>query len=59
ADLPVLGGQKQVAGMKAIIEGFEAQLPVQYIRWLAYMLATAFHETAATMEPVREAFWFS
>ncbi|MBY5898031.1 hypothetical protein HFN45_32525 [Rhizobium leguminosarum] len=59
ADLPVLGGHKQLAGMKAIIEGFEAQLPGQDIRWLAYMLATAFHETAATMEPVREAFWLS
>jgi hypothetical protein len=24
------------------------------IRWLAYMLATTFHETAQTMQPVRE-----
>lgn len=27
--------------------------------WTAYGLATAFHETNATMEPVREAYWLS
>jgi len=59
ADLHALGGQKQMAGMKAIIDGFEAHLAGADLRWLAYMLATAFHETAATMEPVREAFWLS
>lgn len=58
-DLPSLGGQKQKAGMKAIIDGFEEHLAGADLRWLAYMLATAFHETAATMEPVREAFWLS
>ena len=59
ADLHTLSGQKQTAGMKAIIEGFEAHLADGDPRWLAYMLATTFHETAATMEPVREAFWLS
>ncbi|WP_261338682.1 murein L,D-transpeptidase catalytic domain-containing protein [Rhizobium leguminosarum] len=58
-DLQVLIGQKQTAGMKAIVDGFEARLRGGDRRWLAYMLATAFHETAATMEPVREAFWLS
>ena len=28
-------------------------------RWFAYLLATAWHETGFTMEPVREAFWMS
>jgi L,D-transpeptidase catalytic domain/Chitinase class I len=59
ADLQVLGGQKQTAGMKAIVEGFEARLSGADLRWLAYMLATTFHETGATMEPVREAYWLS
>ncbi|MBB6486853.1 murein L,D-transpeptidase catalytic domain-containing protein [Rhizobium lusitanum] len=59
ADLPILRGQTQIAGIKAIIDGFEGQLPGADVRWLAYMLATALHETAAKMEPVREAFWNS
>lgn len=58
-DFHSLTGQKPIAGMKAIVEGFEEHLPGGDLRWLAYMLATAFHETAATMEPVREAFWLS
>lgn len=58
-DFHALGGNKQSAGMKAIIDGFEKHLPGADLRWLAYMLATAFHETAATMQPVREAFWLS
>ncbi len=29
------------------------------LRWLAYMLATDKHETNATMQPVREAYWLS
>ena len=45
---------EQLAGTKAIVSGFEKQLPQGDTRWLAYMLATAFHETAATMQPVRE-----
>ncbi|HWU65004.1 MAG TPA: glycoside hydrolase family 19 protein [Ensifer sp.] len=53
----VLGGRDQTAGMKAIITGFEAYDSIHDPRWLAYMLATAFHETASTMQPVREAFW--
>lgn len=51
--------QSQVDGMNAIIESFERGLPRGDDRWLAYMLATAFHETARTMQPVREAFWLS
>ncbi len=55
----VLGGREQMAGMKAIVTGFEAYGGNHDLRWLAYMLATAFHETASKMEPVREAFWLS
>ena len=43
----------EVAGMEAIITAFE-KAGMSDPRWLAYMLATAFHETAATMQPVRE-----
>ena len=43
--------QSQVAGFNAILENVPANmLPAQ----LAYCLATAWHETAATMQPVEE-----
>lgn len=42
----------QVQGMEAILD--EAAKAVIDPRWLAYMLATAFHETARTMQPVIE-----
>lgn len=42
-----------VAGCESIISEFERRgLPD--MRWLAYMLATAFHETAFTMQPIAE-----
>ncbi|WP_370868990.1 hypothetical protein [Ectorhizobium quercum] len=44
----------QVEGMAAILDRFEETMPEGDDRWLAYMLATAFHETAETMQPVRE-----
>ena len=44
----------QVEGMTAILDYFEAHMPEADLRWLAYILATAFHETAYTMQPVRE-----
>jgi hypothetical protein len=43
----------QVAGCEAIIDEFERR-GLTDLRWLAYMLATAFHETAGTMQPVIE-----
>ena len=46
--------QSQVAGIEAVLGAWEATRPQGDRRWLAYMLATAFHETAATMQPVRE-----
>ncbi len=44
----------QVEGMTAILDFWEARMPDADPRWLAYILATAFHETAYTMQPVRE-----
>jgi hypothetical protein len=45
--------QHQVDGMEAILKEWEAQ-QLTDLRWLAYILATAFHETAKTMQPVAE-----
>lgn len=42
----------QVAGTEAILD--EAGMRGTRLEWLAYMLATAYHETARTMQPVRE-----
>lgn len=45
----------QVEGVEAIL-GACAFYAVVDLRWIAYILATAFHETQGTMQPVREAF---
>lgn len=44
----------QVQGTELVLDQFEKTAPDGDVRHLAYMLATAFHETAATMQPVRE-----
>ncbi|HCL66401.1 MAG TPA: hypothetical protein DIC56_16495 [Rhizobium sp.] len=44
----------QVRGINAILGGWRRTMPKGDPRHLAYMLATAFHETAKTMRPVRE-----
>ncbi|SMD10790.1 glycoside hydrolase family 19 protein [Rhizobium sp. RU36D] len=44
----------QVQGMEAILNFWEQTSSAKDDRWLAYMLATAYHETARTMQPVRE-----
>ncbi len=44
----------QVEGMTAILNFWEERMADADPRWLAYILATAFHETAYTMQPVRE-----
>ena len=45
----------QVVGMAAILDRWEEEKEEGGDdRWLAYILATAFHETAETMQPVRE-----
>jgi predicted chitinase len=50
--------QRQVDGLSAILDGWCARTgddgAATGRRELAYVLATAFHETAATMQPVRE-----
>ncbi len=51
--------QSQVDGLTAILDGWDERMPNGDMRWLAYMLATAFHETARTMQPVKEAYWLS
>jgi putative chitinase len=50
--------QAQVSGIDAILDEWEAR-KLKDLRWLAYMLATTYHETNATMQPVREAYWLS
>jgi putative chitinase len=44
----------QVEGMSTILDEWERGHAAADRRWLAYMLATAFHETAFTMQPIRE-----
>lgn len=45
--------QKQVWGMEAILLEWDMQ-GLTDRRWLAYILATAYHETAKTMQPIEE-----
>jgi hypothetical protein len=46
--------QGQVDGINAILDTWESSGKGQDTRWVAYSLATAYHETMATMQPVRE-----
>lgn len=50
--------QSQVDGFEAILNAVEAA-KVDNLAWVAYMLATAWHETNKTMKPVKEAYWLS
>jgi putative chitinase len=43
----------QVHGMEAILKEWEVQ-GLTDLRWLGYILATAYHETAKTMQPIKE-----
>lgn len=45
--------QDQVHGMEAILREWEAQ-ELTDLRWLAYIMATAYHETAKTMQAIAE-----
>jgi putative chitinase len=45
--------QSQVDGVNAILAEWDKR-GLTDVRWLAYMLATTFHETARTMQPIRE-----
>ena len=44
----------QVEGLDAILKYWDQHRELKDIRWLAYLLGTAFHETAKTFGPVRE-----
>jgi len=44
----------QVSGMEAILDEWDQRRVMNDLRWLAYMLATTYHETARTMQPIRE-----
>lgn len=48
--------QTQVDGYNALLAEYGASGWIDS-RWFAYLLATAWHETDFTMQPVREAFW--
>ena len=44
----------QIDGHNAILDAWEKHYAGDDDRWLAYILATAYHESAHTMQPVRE-----
>ena len=46
--------QGQVEGQDAILDAWESAFPDGDLRWLAYALATTYHETSATMQPIEE-----
>ncbi len=46
--------QLQVDGLGALLDGWERRHAGGDPRWLAYALATAYHETALTMQPIDE-----
>ena len=46
--------QEQVDGMQSLLKEWEKRRPNGDLRHLAYMLATAYHETGGCMQPIRE-----
>jgi hypothetical protein len=46
--------QQQVDGQNFILDAWETDYYGNDLRWLSYFLATAFHETGATMWPIEE-----
>lgn len=46
--------QAQVDGMNYMLDAFERDYNWPDMRWLAYAFATAYHETAFTMQPIKE-----
>lgn len=47
---------QQVQGFEAIFDAWDAVPAYDLLDWLAYILATAWHETGTRMQPVREGF---
>jgi len=57
ARIALFGGslrQKQAEGMTALLDYWESRHAAKDDRMLAYLMATAFHETDKTMQPIRE-----
>jgi putative chitinase len=46
--------QSQVDGLNAILDGWEAKYADEDDRWLAYAIATTYHETDQKMQPIEE-----
>lgn len=46
--------QEQVDGVNYMLDVFERDYAWPDLRWIAYAFATAYHETAYTMQPVKE-----
>lgn len=46
--------RSQVAGHEAVLDAWESGHAERDDRWLAYILATAFHETGGALQPVTE-----
>lgn len=46
--------QPQVDGLSGLLDGWERDYAHRDLRWLAYALATAHHETGRAMQPIRE-----
>lgn len=46
--------QSQVEGTESILDAWTLHAPTSDLRFVAYSLATAYHETAATMQPIEE-----
>lgn len=44
----------QKAGLNKLLDFLEADMNVNDLRWASYMLATAYHETGHTFEPIEE-----
>lgn len=47
-------GEDQVTGQDAILTAWETYVDGEDLRWLAYMLATTYHETSQEMMPIEE-----
>src|SRR5829696_4360660 len=47
-------GQSQVDGMNAVLNAWDDSPPSDDLRWLAYCLATDYHETSKEMQPIEE-----
>ena len=47
-------GQRQVDGLNALLREMGSDTTINDIRWFAYMMATVYHETAHSFQPIEE-----